>query len=259
MDSKTNGISTSWPLSNILCLMAVTWYLCHHHNRIQVSLVVGDGLAHICNNLSDVALYIRRVQCNDNGLDDVWCAILIAHQLLWQNMEAPVFIFQESPLAGEHRERLFHIPSVHRYQLSTKYLYSSTSLWLRLLRASRLYIWLVLKLQVIILVTISRLWRGAGLRNRGFNFLCTKMHIEYSFMPGMWFRVSQFYSKITKIYHYSMESSVRSVCFCGDFTIKTVHAQKFVWKMRHTLKHFYFSCWLPLLFLYVNCFSTGVL
>ena len=44
-----------------------------------------------------------------------WCVILIAHQLLWQNMEAPVSIFQESPLAGEPRERLFHIHSVHRY------------------------------------------------------------------------------------------------------------------------------------------------
>ena len=30
-----------------------------------------------------------------------WCAILIAHQLLWQNMEAPVSISQEPPLAGE--------------------------------------------------------------------------------------------------------------------------------------------------------------
>ena len=49
-----------------------------------------------------------------------WCAILIAHQLLWQNMEAPVSIFQESPLAGEPRERLFHIHSVNRYQLRTK-------------------------------------------------------------------------------------------------------------------------------------------
>ena len=49
-----------------------------------------------------------------------WCAILIAHQLLWQNMEAHVSIFQESPLAGEHRERLFHIHSVNRYQLRTK-------------------------------------------------------------------------------------------------------------------------------------------
>ena len=34
-----------------------------------------------------------------------------------QNMEAPVSIFQESPLAGEPRERLFHIHSMHRYQL----------------------------------------------------------------------------------------------------------------------------------------------
>ena len=58
-----------------------------------------------------------------------WCAILIAHQLLWQNMEVPVSIFQESPLAGEPRERLFHIHSVHRYQLCANYLYPSTLLW----------------------------------------------------------------------------------------------------------------------------------
>ena len=56
-------------------------------------------------------------------------AILIAHQFLCQNMEAPVSIFQESPLAGEHRERLFYIHSVRRSQLSTKYLYTSTLLW----------------------------------------------------------------------------------------------------------------------------------
>ena len=59
----------------------------------------------------------------------VTTAILIAHQLLWQNMEAPVSIFQESPLAGEPRERLFHIHSVHRYQLCTKHLYPLTLLW----------------------------------------------------------------------------------------------------------------------------------
>ena len=47
------------------CLLAVT-YLWHHHNHIQVSLVVGDGLVHICNNLSNTARY-RSVQCNDNG------------------------------------------------------------------------------------------------------------------------------------------------------------------------------------------------
>ena len=52
-----------------------------------------------------------------------WCAIVIAHQLLWQNVEAPVSIFHEYPLAGEPRERLFHIHSLHRYQLCTKYLY----------------------------------------------------------------------------------------------------------------------------------------
>ena len=46
------------------CLLAVT-YLWHHHNHIQVSLVVGDGLVHICNNLSNAARY-RSVQCNDN-------------------------------------------------------------------------------------------------------------------------------------------------------------------------------------------------
>ena len=61
------------------------------------------------------------------GQDIYWCAILIAHQLFWQNMEAPVSIYQESPLAGEPRERLFHIHSMH--QLCAKYLYPSTLLW----------------------------------------------------------------------------------------------------------------------------------
>ena len=36
-------------------------------------------------------------------------------------MEAFVSIFQESPLAGEPREILFHIHSIHRHQLSAKY------------------------------------------------------------------------------------------------------------------------------------------
>ena len=39
-------------------------------------------------------------------------------------MEAPVSIFQESPLAGEPREKLFHIHSVNRYQLRTKYFFT---------------------------------------------------------------------------------------------------------------------------------------
>ena len=53
-----------------------------------------------------------------------WCA----HRLLWRNLKAPMSIFQESPLAGEPRERLFYIHSVHRYQLCRKYHYPSTLL-----------------------------------------------------------------------------------------------------------------------------------
>ena len=52
-------------------LMAVT-FLWQHHNHIQVSLVVGDGLVYICNNLSNAAQY-RSVEYNDNSLDDVSC------------------------------------------------------------------------------------------------------------------------------------------------------------------------------------------
>ena len=40
----------------------------------------------------------------------------LGYMISRQNMEVPVSIFQESPLAGEPRERLFHIHSVHRYQ-----------------------------------------------------------------------------------------------------------------------------------------------
>ena len=44
-----------------------------------------------------------KVRCN------IWFAILIAHQLLWQNMKVPVSIFQESPLAGKtSRETVSH-------------------------------------------------------------------------------------------------------------------------------------------------------
>ena len=48
---------------------------------------------------------------------------LIAHQLKWQHVEAHVSIFQESSIAGEPRERQFHIHSIHRNQLCTKYLH----------------------------------------------------------------------------------------------------------------------------------------
>ena len=59
-----------------------------------------------------------------------WCAILIAHQIVMAKHGGSCVHFQESPLAGEPRDRLFHIHSVHRYQLCAKYLYPSTLLWL---------------------------------------------------------------------------------------------------------------------------------
>ena len=37
-----------------------------------------------------------------------WCAIVIAPQLLWQNVGAPVFVLQESPLVGEPRKTVSH-------------------------------------------------------------------------------------------------------------------------------------------------------
>ena len=66
-------------LTSLVHLMAITWYLWHHHNHIQVSLVVGNGLADICNNLNDVARYNRSVQYDENSLDDVLgCSTLLS-------------------------------------------------------------------------------------------------------------------------------------------------------------------------------------
>ena len=57
----------------------------------------------------------KRIHYVGDLMERVMCAILISHQLLWQNMQDPVSIFQDSPLAGEPRERLLHIHSVNRY------------------------------------------------------------------------------------------------------------------------------------------------
>ena len=89
----------------------------------------------IGRHLRSMRLYepevVPEVECSALSIyRSYWCAILIAHQLLWQNMEVPVSIYQESPLAGEPHEGLFHIHSVHRYQVCAKYLYPSTLLWL---------------------------------------------------------------------------------------------------------------------------------
>ena len=70
---------------------------------------------------SVAVLYAQNRTFEKSSDGNYWCAILIAHQLLWQNREAPVSIFQESPLAGEPGERLFHIHSMQRYQLRLRY------------------------------------------------------------------------------------------------------------------------------------------
>ena len=99
-----------------------------------MSIIFTDDSFHLKNNINltevtkiSYALPIDYWSHSEARLS-FWCAILIAHQLLWQNMEAPVSIYQESPLAGEPRDRLFPIHSVHRYQLN-QYLYLSTLLW----------------------------------------------------------------------------------------------------------------------------------
>ena len=113
--------------------------------KTESAISTADGST-IQLNLTPVALYFSSIVCDFTAklqmmsvnttskmyhdgqwiLLFYWCAILIAHQLLWQNMEGPVSIFQESPLVGKPRERLFHIHSIHRYLPCTKYFYPST-------------------------------------------------------------------------------------------------------------------------------------
>ena len=82
---------------------------------------------------------------------------------------------------------------------------------------------------------------------------------------SMCFRVLHLCSKIPKIYNWSMDSGVHSVCFRGDFAIKTVvgFLRKTRLKMWHTFKHFIHMqyCLLPTNFVivFVHWVSTGVL
>ena len=48
-----------------------------------------------------------------------WCAIKRTPIVMAKHGGSCVHFFQESPLAGKPRERLFHIHSVNRYQLRT--------------------------------------------------------------------------------------------------------------------------------------------
>ena len=100
-------------------------------NYLNFSVPISNITETVWTNLDEIMWIFYKEQTGvvPDLHPNFWCAILIAHQLLWQNMEAPVSIFQESPLAGEPRDILFHIHSIHRYQLCAKYLYPSTLLW----------------------------------------------------------------------------------------------------------------------------------
>ena len=52
-NKETDGLTTSWPLLSIVCLMVVTWYMCYmimfmsQFSSCQVIMVVGGGLVPI--------------------------------------------------------------------------------------------------------------------------------------------------------------------------------------------------------------------
>ena len=62
----------------------------------------------------------------------------------------------------------------------------------------------------------------AALQIIGLIFFCTGMHHEYFLRSSMCFRVPHLCSKIPKIYNWSLDNGEHSVCFRGDFAIKTV-------------------------------------
>ena len=66
INKETSGFPTSQPLSDIICFMAVTWYLWHTvllmwwYSHIRVSMMFADGMApiwrqDICKHRDDVA------------------------------------------------------------------------------------------------------------------------------------------------------------------------------------------------------------
>ena len=82
---------------------------------------------------------------------------------------------------------------------------------------------------------------------------------------SMCFRVPHLCSKIPKIYNWSMDSGVHSVCFRGDFALRQwldfyAKSRLNLW---HTFKHFihmqYFLLPTNLVIVFVHWVSTGVL
>ena len=98
-----------WDFKLIDAIKRYPWCWTGIFRMNKASVITADGLGPPLLTLK--SFYLKAFS-RKHGCD--WL------KLLWQNMEAPVSIFQESPLAGEPRERLFHIHSVNRYQLRTK-------------------------------------------------------------------------------------------------------------------------------------------
>ena len=94
----------------------------------------------------------------------------------------------------------------------------------------------------------------------GLIFFCTRMHHKYFFRSSMCFRVPNLCSKISKIYHWLMDSGEHSVCSRGHFAIRTVVGflrkntfEKCVIRWSIIFTSNTFSCWLVLLtFLYIE-------
>ena len=94
----------------------------------------------------------------------------------------------------------------------------------------------------------------------GLILFCTRMHHESFLRSSMCFRVPNFCSKIPKVYHWSMDSGMHSMCFRGHFAIKRVVGflyknsfEKCVTRWSILFICNTFSCWLVLFsFLYIE-------
>ena len=84
-------------------------------------------------------------------------------------------------------------------------------------------------LEKLTLLSISRLWCYCGPSNYRLNFLLYWYAPWVFLRSSMCFCVPHLCSKIPKMYNWSMDSGVHSVCFRGDFAIKTV-VGLLVWK-----------------------------
>ena len=117
------------------------------HYDVNVMILLGQRMYWICSNskiptkrygIYDhdiyiyryIYVYIQRTSVLQQSICDEDVCDLNRTPIVMAKHGGPcVHFFQESPLAGKPREILFHIHSIHRYQLCAKYLYPSTLLW----------------------------------------------------------------------------------------------------------------------------------